>query len=330
MSMNILIKKATLEHSADIKRISEKAWTPIRQAKSNKIGSEILNLGGCNWQERQWSTIKEHIEANRAYIALADNAVAGFITYRPSGIVDMVQIGYNAVDSDFKGLGIGTKMYDYVLNLAKAEGYKFAMVHTDLDEMHAPARRSYQKAGFNCGLPEITYYMHLDNRPKIRTNTDVTIVDYSDKYEEDINRLSVVGWENIRHEQKKLIGDEIYSVVFDGWQESKCNSVKNAMLNKKGYVALLHGKVVGFATWNTNNTLGTIGNNAVDPRYAGLGIGSTLYAHILNKMDSANLKYASVTTGLDDGHAAARRAYKKIGFDRNIAIESINYYMKLG
>ena len=38
-------------------------------------------------------------------------------------------------------------------------------------------------------------------------------------------------------------------------------------------------------------------------------------------------KPITVTTGLDDGHAPARRAYEKAGFEKNLP--SLTYYKKL-
>lgn len=38
------------------------------------------------------------------------------------------------------------------------------------------------------------------------------------------------------------------------------------------------------------------------------------------------MKYATVSTGLDDGHAPARRAYEKMGFSKNLP--SVKYYME--
>ena len=46
-----------------------------------------------------------------------------------------------------------------------------------------------------------------------------------------------------------------------------------------------------------------------------MGIGPKLYDKVLQTMKEQGMEYATVTTGLDDGHAPARRAYQKAGFE---------------
>lgn len=89
------------------------------------------------------------------------------------------------------------------------------------------------------------------------------------------------------------------------------------------------GVVVGFITFTIDeaNRIGVIQNNAVHPDYAGRGIGTAQYERLLELFRERGLRYASVTTGLDDSHAPARRAYEKAGF---VAMyPSIEYMRKL-
>ena len=73
--------------------------------------------------------------------------------------------------------------------------------------------------------------------------------------------------------------------------------------------------------------MGVIGNNAVAPEGQGRGIGTAMYQFVLDLFREKGLRFACVGTGLDEGHAAARRAYEKAGFDRRR--ESIMYYKYL-
>ena len=81
-------------------------------------------------------------------------------------------------------------------------------------------------------------------------------------------------------------------------------------------VSELDGEVVAFITYSLDRErfIGTIGNNAVAPEHAGRGIGSRQYRAVLDLFRQEGMLYASVTTGLDESHAAARRAYEKAGF----------------
>jgi GNAT superfamily N-acetyltransferase len=71
-------------------------------------------------------------------------------------------IGTNAVQSAFRGRGIGGQLYQKVFDCLKAEGISFVKVVTGLDEGHAPARRAYEKAGFKANLKSICYYKKIE------------------------------------------------------------------------------------------------------------------------------------------------------------------------
>lgn len=334
MERKIEIVKAAPEHYTRIREIMIKAWTPIREAAVKRLGSEIA--GKPNW-DHQFSVIKERIEDDCGLVALVDGNVAGFATYRDiPGIPLMGQIGYNAVDTDFKGMGLGTKMYKIILDKMREKGKKYARVHTDLDDNHAPARRSYEKAGFDRGTPEITYYMELDKRPELKVNKDIKIVPATEEHIEEVKKITIAAWTPIHKVRKEILGEEIYNLTSKGWEEAKCESVIKALLSYdeqyKGYVALLDDKVAGFVTYRVikgNPDIGRMGNNAVSPEFTGKGIGSTMYKFVLDEMENIGLKYASVYTGLDEAHAPARRAYEKAGYNPETSTKTIEYYMHL-
>ena len=89
------------------------------------------------------------------------------------------------------------------------------------------------------------------------------------------------------------------------------------------------GEAVAFITFrlDAKRMMGNIGNNAVAPEAQGKGIGSMMYSRVLDLFREAGMKYASVGTGMDEGHASARRAYEKAGFD--IAKPQVTYYKYL-
>jgi GNAT superfamily N-acetyltransferase len=70
-----------------------------------------------------------------------------------------------------------------------------------------------------------------------------------------------------------------------------------------------------------------IGNNAVSPAHQGHGVGAQMYVFVLERMREAGMKAAIVTTGGDDAHAPARRAYEKVGFSG--AVPSLEYHIEL-
>jgi ribosomal protein S18 acetylase RimI-like enzyme len=87
--------------------------------------------------------------------------------------------------------------------------------------------------------------------------------------------------------------------------------------------------VVGFATYRLDPAtgVGTIGNNAVDPAWQGRGIATALYEEVLARFRAAGMRVAAVTTGLDEPHAPARAAYRRVGFGPTV--ESVTLYREL-
>lgn len=73
--------------------------------------------------------------------------------------------------------------------------------------------------------------------------------------------------------------------------------------------------------------IGEIGNNAVKPECQGMGIGTFQYRKVLEIFRKEDMRFAAVTTGLDEAHAPARAAYEKVGFRK--AITMVTYYMKV-
>jgi len=65
-----------------------------------------------------------------------------------------------AVDPAFQNHGIGTALNDFALAKMQADGMRLAAAATGGDPGHAPARRSYEKAGY-IPLPLVRYYKDL-------------------------------------------------------------------------------------------------------------------------------------------------------------------------
>jgi GNAT superfamily N-acetyltransferase len=53
-----------------------------------------------------------------------------------------------AVDPEFQGRGIGGALVEFAVAWMKEAGMSIAMIETGADPGHAPARRTYEKAGF--------------------------------------------------------------------------------------------------------------------------------------------------------------------------------------
>ena len=145
--------------------------------------------------------------------------------------------------------------------------------------------------------------------------------------------IAAAAWEKIFNVYRESLGDEIFDALYTDWRQAKKNSVIKTFLNLNetigAFIAEEDGETVGFVTYSTDGAKkkGEIMNNAVMPDKAGRGIGTMMYGRVLARFKERGMTTASVTTGLDAGHAPARRAYEKAGFNKHT--ESVTYYMKL-
>ena len=115
------------------------------------------------------------------------------------------------------------------------------------------------------------------------------------------------------------------------WQQRKAESFRNAILANPSqwYVTEIDKKVVGFCSYfvDEQTSIGTVGQNGVDPDYKGRGIGSSQLRFVLDKIRQAGMKIVEVHTGLNEEHTPARKMYERAGFKP--LMDSRIYYMKL-
>ncbi|HJN17247.1 MAG TPA: GNAT family N-acetyltransferase [Armatimonadota bacterium] len=86
-----------------------------------------------------------------------DGEIAGFISHALNSARRVGSIHFNGVAPEFRGNGIGTRQVEHVLGLMREAGMEIAAVGTGMNDGHAPARRVYEKAGFE---PVIEYRMY--------------------------------------------------------------------------------------------------------------------------------------------------------------------------
>lgn len=162
MNSEVVIVAAAKEHYEEAGKIAVDAWTEIHKSYIERIGEEIHDMIFAGWEEAKVTSIISSFETGRGYVALVDGKVAGFITYRMEKDKALGEILANAVSVDFRGMGIGHEMYEFILSKMREEGMKYVTVSTGLDDGHAPARRAYEKMGFKKNLPSVKYYMELE------------------------------------------------------------------------------------------------------------------------------------------------------------------------
>jgi len=118
---------------------------------------------------------------------------------------------------------------------------------------------------------------------------------------------------------RAMLGVHLFQLTQANCDTDQSQYLTSILLPDSGwevYVATVDGVVVGFVSLQLNPTtlVGEIGLNAVHPDWGGHGIGTAMYEFATTRMRAAGMHAAVVSTGGDDSHAPARRAYTKAGF----------------
>ena len=142
--------------------LSLRAWAPVHISIREALGPEINDALQPDWRAKQESDVKEVLSAptSNVWVADVDAGVAGFVTVRIHDDQRIGEIDMLAVDPPHQGAGIGTALTEFALDWIRSTGTSVAMVGTGADPGHAPARRTYEKAGMKL-VPMARYFMKL-------------------------------------------------------------------------------------------------------------------------------------------------------------------------
>ena len=157
------------------------------------------------------------------------------------------------------------------------------------------------------------------------------IRNYAESDYETLVSIANRAWAKIFEGYRGQMGNEIFSLLYLNPAQSKALQIRKHVEAHPDwcYVAERNGKIVGFITFALVREigLGVISNNASDSDSGEKGVGQEMYAAVLERFRAEGMRLAQVTTGLDEAHAPARRAYERAGFREHT--ESVTYYMKL-
>jgi ribosomal protein S18 acetylase RimI-like enzyme len=148
---------------AAVVELSLRAWEPVFASLEEVLGSAVFRRMHPDWREDQQRAVEEVCasEGTRVWVAEVNGETVGFVA---TGVFDsernMGEITMLAVDPDHQTRGIGTALTEVALEGLKEAGMRVAMVETGGDPGHAPARRTYERAGFTL-LPVARYFKNL-------------------------------------------------------------------------------------------------------------------------------------------------------------------------
>ena len=163
-------------------------------------------------------------------------------------------------------------------------------------------------------------------------SNDVVIRDARQGDVETLAEIANAAWAPLFEAHRKAMGEELFAAAVPDWRQRKGKEIRTACEPGSPTfvcVAEKEGRVVGFVTFriDKNSRIGVLCNNAVHPDFQGMGIGTRMYRHALDRFRELGMRFAKVGTGGDDFHAPARKAYEKAGF--SIQFPWVEYYCKL-
>ncbi len=115
-----------------------------------QCGEDLFNALRPDWENAHSRYIQETCmdEDKETWVSLIDGVAIGFVVLVANADTALGDIELLAVDPDHQGRGVGTALNDLAVNRLRELEMRFATVSTGSGPDHAPARCSYDKAGF--------------------------------------------------------------------------------------------------------------------------------------------------------------------------------------
>ncbi len=161
--MTARIRPLAAEDLAAVVRLSLDAWAPVFASFERALGPTRYQRLYPEWTASQAKTVEAACTdpAFTTWVAEAAGRVVGFIAYQTDAGTREGEIALLAVAPAAQNQGLGTRLNAFALDRLRELGMRLAVVGTGGDPGHAPARRSYEKAGYT-GLPLVRSYQALD------------------------------------------------------------------------------------------------------------------------------------------------------------------------
>ena len=139
------------------------AFPPVFESFRGILGSAVYERIWPDWEAGQREAVETMCNDGDTYTVLVadlDGHAVGFLAYTLHEESETGEIQLIAVHPDHQNRGIATELCSVALRRMKEQGMTFARVETGGDPSHAPARRAYEKVGFE-GLPLVRYFRRL-------------------------------------------------------------------------------------------------------------------------------------------------------------------------
>jgi GNAT superfamily N-acetyltransferase len=161
--VEVILRSYRNTDAQDVVRLSLAAWAPVHASLRDVMGDEIFDrLYGDDWRRQQQQDVEDVLtdEEAEVWVAEVSGGVVGFAAAILKAGSAFGEIHMVAVDPDFQNKGLGSQLTDVATNWMREQGMSLAFISTGGDVGHAPARRTYEKAGYTA-VPSVNYFKAL-------------------------------------------------------------------------------------------------------------------------------------------------------------------------
>lgn len=155
--VELTIRPACEQDKAALQTIRAAAFAPVFASFRKILGATIYEAAQAHEDADQARYLDSLFDDSdwQLFVAELAGECIGFVSIKLDVEHGSGEIGLNAVAPQFGGKGYGTAIYEYALAVMRDSGMRVATVATGGDPGHAPARRAYEKAGFNVTIPSL-------------------------------------------------------------------------------------------------------------------------------------------------------------------------------
>lgn len=107
-------------------------------------------------ESTRWATRQVSAERHDSWVAVDGDSILGFVNVAFDEPARSAEIYMIAVDPNAQRRGLGSMLTEFALDEMRDRHIDRAVVATGGDPGHAPARATYEKAGFT-GCPQVWY-----------------------------------------------------------------------------------------------------------------------------------------------------------------------------
>jgi ribosomal protein S18 acetylase RimI-like enzyme len=150
------IRTYAADDSDRVVELSLAAWQPVFDSFRAILGDELYRRVHPDWLTDQAASVRDALDRNETWVSVTDGSVSGFVNVVFDAAERSAEIYMIAVDPAYQRRGIASSLTEHALDEMGRRGIDLAIVATGGDPGHAPARLTYEKAGF-VGVPQVWY-----------------------------------------------------------------------------------------------------------------------------------------------------------------------------